>query len=193
MMNVVRLIKLNLRIIRVINSCDRTQFMELLDDVVDIPGIFRKKRYIWNVIRPRDMYKMVAHWVVGRCEKYQNDINNPIELARTLGLDFDGDVVYPTQIALVYLNPIESTIHEILNSTGSYNIKRTFVYGIVKSQPILTIDTIQYLSEEKIKHMLNGDKTLICDDTLRPFIDVIMDQREQNRMYQSLMEDTTDV
>ena len=192
-MNVMRLIKLNLRIIQVINSCDRTQFMELLDDVIDIPGIFRKKRYIWNIIRPRDMYKMVAHWVVGRCEKYQNDMNNPIELAKTLGLDFDGDVVYPAQIALVYLNPIETAIHEIITSTKSHSIKRTFVYGIIKSQPILTIDTIQYLSEEKIKHMVTGDKTLICDDILRPFIDVIMDQREQTRMYQSLIEDTTDV
>lgn len=192
-MNVLKILKLNLRIIQVMNSCDRKQFISLLDDVIDIPGIFRKKYYIWNIIRPRDMYKMIAFWVIGRYEKYQNDMKDPIALARTLGLDFDGDVATPMQIAIVYLLPIEMMIKEILETTKSDNIKRTFIWNIMKACPILTVDTIRYASPEKIKNLLTGDKDLICDAFLTPIVDVIMEYRDHIKAYQAIMEDTSDV
>ena len=58
------MLKLNLRILRTFNSCDRREFFALLDEVYKIPGIFTRKRYLWNWFRPRDFYKMIADYVI---------------------------------------------------------------------------------------------------------------------------------
>ena len=192
-MNLRRIIRLNLHIIRVFNSCDRKKFMALMDVVYDIPGIFRKKYYIWNIIRPRDMYKMIAHWVIGRYEKYQNDMKDPIALSKALGLDFDGDVVNPTKVAQVYLIPMEIVIKEILETTSSYAIRRTFIWNIMKTCPILTVYTIQYASPEKIKSLLMGNKDLICDPFMAPIVDTIMEYRDHIKAYEAIVEDTSDL
>lgn len=60
--------KINRTIFRTYNSCKREDFFALMDLVWELPGIFRKKRYLWNWIRPRDFYKMAAEYVI-RCYK----------------------------------------------------------------------------------------------------------------------------
>lgn len=165
--------KLNRRIVYVFNSCNMQKFMSLLDDVINIPGIFRKKRYIWNLIRPRDMYKLTAHWIVEKCKYAQSDayIGN-----RERAMDH-----------------VEYVMKEILATTPDFKIRQSFVWNIMKQVPMLTVDTIQYASTEKILSILRSDKTVITDSALKPFMHEVKTLRDQLTSMTEAYESLTDV
>lgn len=153
---------LNRKIFKVYNSCDRDEFAELLNSIMDLPEqqiqkVFTSKRYLWNIIRPRDFYKMAAYYVVSAAK---NGIN---------------------------LERIDLLIHTILITTPSQKICSSFVWNILKQIPLLTIDTIQYTSQEKIQSLLQSDKILFTDTAITPFVKEVIRLRKEIDMYQSLI------
>ena len=75
----------------------------------------------------------------------------------------------------------EKIIHDILTTTKHKKVKETFIWNLTKRVNILTVDTIQYTSEERIKNILqkHGEK-LYVDDHLKPFLEAIVEYRTMN-------------
>lgn len=145
-------LRMNMRIIRVFNSCSRNEFTQLVDDVISDPKaklILSSKRYVWNIIRPRDYYKMMTYYIVELLE-------NP-----------DSDKCHRA----------EALMEIVLSTTKSEEIRKHFVWNIMKHIPVLTIHTIRYASEEKILNILQNSDNLIIDDYIRPFITMIWQQK----------------
>lgn len=115
-------------------------------DDIQQKKIFNSKRYIWNIIRPRDFYRMASIWVTDRI--------NDDELAQA-----------------------EKMIKLVLSSTSNESACKNFIWVITKRCPLLTEDTIRYMSPEKIHSLLSGDKELICDQVMRPIVDEVMNLR----------------
>ena len=161
--------KLNIRIFEVYNSCNRNDFNHLMDNViatVNIRDAFTKKRYLWNWIRPRDFYKMMSFYIV-----YY--LKSRFILGETGNIE--GTEVY-------------EIIRIILKTTKNESIRKSFIWSIMKQVPMLTVDTIQYASAEKIKNILT-DSTMIFHDTVtQPFIEAFQDVHEQVKMYQSILD-----
>ncbi len=143
--------KLNRRIITTFNSCNPTKFQELLTDIMALPEpnvlrIFSSRRYVWNIIRPRDFYRMASIWVTDQIAKGQF-----VEAERMIKL--------------------------ILRTTKNESACKNFIWVITKKCPLITEDTIRYMSAEKIHSLLSGDKEIICDEVMRPFIDEVSNLR----------------
>lgn len=154
--------KINKLILKAINSQDREIFCEVMESFIknNVIGIFKKKYYIWNIIRPRDIYKLTAYWI----EKYIDDPDTEIASKRI------------------------EIMHELLLTTKSIKIRKSFVWGLLKHVNLLTIYTIQYASEDKIKNIVskigNKDYNVYSDKTLLPLLIAV---REQLQTY---IEDT---
>jgi len=161
-MSILEIIKLNKRILKVYNSCDWEVFSELIDDVLcrpdtEVTQIFTSKLYLWNVIRPRDFYKMAAHHIVQSTQ----DITK--------------------------LDQVEHLVHIILTTTSSMKIRTSFVWNILKQVPLLTIDTVQYASPEKIHSILRSDRAVLADAAIAPFVTEVRDLRTEVEMCQNIM------
>lgn len=141
--------QINRKILTTMNECNRNSFYTLLDEVSNIPNIFRSKRYIWNWIRTRDFYKMCAEWIAYNVEEHKEP-NIPIDHG--------------------------SVIHEILDTTSNEKIRKTFVWNLLKRAPILTCDTIRYASNDKIRSILQSD-IIYTDEHIKPFLEEIRDLR----------------
>jgi hypothetical protein len=163
----IRWIKDNLNMIRIMNSCDYQEFAYLLSDLIRRPEcnkFFLSKRYIWNLIRPRDFYKMTAMWIIEKIKVAQDESSSST------------------------FAEAESVIKLVLKSTKHYQIRKSFIWNIMKKCPLITVDTIQYASAEKLHYLLTGDKPIICDDIMRPIIDVIMEYRDHLKAYEVMVE-----
>lgn len=129
---------------------------------------FVQKRFLWNIIRGKDYYKMMSYHVIQMLE----------------GKDPIGD-----------MNDANWIIHMVLVTTKNEEVCKSFIWNIMKSVPLLTIDTIKYASDEKIKSILRSDKDIICDEHVTPFLSEIkalkaqaQADKEQLSLYQSMLE-----
>ena len=163
-MGLFRVIKLNAKIVSVLNSCDRKRFEALIDEVLNIPRIFTSKLYVWNWIRGRDFYKMLAHYVIVNIE----NCHSP------------GDITYEEQPSNPYtMDHAERVLQMVLTTASDESVKKNFIWAITKRIPLLTADTISYLSQEKIYSLLRSDKVLITDGAINPFVTEIYNLRKQ--------------
>lgn len=138
-------IKMNRRMIQVLNSCKYDEFEPLIDEILGLPNwetYFTSRWYIWNVIRPRDFYKMCAMYVHSHTE---------------------GD--------LTEFDKVEKLINIVLETAKSEQIKKTFVWNITKSTPLIMWKMIPYMSREKIVNMITKKKYVITDDLIQPFFE----------------------
>lgn len=139
------IIKWNRRIIQVMNSCKYEEFEKLINGLLELPNykkFFTSKWYIWNVMRPRDFYKM--------CAMYIQKIT-------------DGQTDY--------FDKAEKLIKIVLHTTKSEQIKKTFVWNITKNTPIIMWDMVPYMSKEKIIVMMVKKKYVIADEIMQPFFE----------------------
>lgn len=139
------IIKWNRRIIQVMNSCKYEEFEKLINELLELPNykkFFTSKWYIWNVMRPRDFYKM--------CAMYIQKIT-------------DGQTDH--------FDKAEKLIKIVLHTTKSEQIKKTFVWNITKNTPIIMWDMVPYMSKEKIIVMMVKKKYVIADEIIRPFFE----------------------
>lgn len=167
-MGLIKLIQLNMRMIRTINGCNRDEFKQLIDDVIEVPEIFRKKYFIWNIIRPRDWYKSISFWIVERCHAVQ-------------ALDD-----YDEQMAII--TEVDYVIKEVIATTKNFKIRQSFIWNIMKHVPILTVITIQYASPERIKNILNSEKMILLDDYLCPFVEEFKRAKDNANAIQDLLD-----
>lgn len=138
-------IKMNRRMIQVLNSCKYDEFEPLIDEILGLPNwetYFTSRWYIWNIIRPRDFYKMCAMYVHNHTE---------------------GD--------LTKFDKVEKLINIVLETAKSEQIKKTFVWNITKSTPLIMWKMIPYMSKEKIINMITKKKYVITDDLIQPFFE----------------------
>ena len=56
-----------------------------------------------------------------------------------------------------------------------YDVRKSFIWNITKQVPLITIDTIGYMSEERVTNMLRSDKSILCDAAFGPFIKELID------------------
>lgn len=139
------IIKWNRRIIQVMNSCKYEEFEKLINELLELPNykkFFTSKWYIWNVMRPRDFYKM--------CAMYIQKIT-------------DGQTDH--------FDKAEKLIKIVLHTTKSEQIKKTFVWNITKNTPIIMWDMVPYMNKEKIIVMMVKKKYVIADEIIRPFFE----------------------
>ena len=139
------IIKWNRKIIRVMNSCKYEEFEKLINELLELPNykkFFTSKWYIWNVMRPRDFYKM--------CAMYIQKIT-------------DGQTDH--------FDKAEKLIKIVLHSAKSEQIKKTFVWNITKNTPIIMWDMVPYMSKEKIIVMMVKKKYVIADEIMQPFFE----------------------
>lgn len=139
------IIKWNRRIVQVMNSCKYEEFEKLINELLEFPNykkFFTSKLYIWNVMRPRDFYKM--------CAMYIQKIT-------------DGQTDH--------FDKAEKLIKIVLHTTKSEQIKKTFVWNITKNTPIIMWDMVPYMSKEKIIVMMVKKKYVIADEIMQPFFE----------------------
>ena len=84
-----------------------------------------------------------------------------------------------TQVQSCDRTKCESIIQTVLKTTKDEAVRRNFIWAIMKQVPLLTIDTIQYASAEKIKSILRSDKYAITDEAISPFVHEVIDLRLQ--------------
>ena len=151
-MKLISWFKLNIRIIQTYNSCNMSTFSKLVEDLLDADNqrAFSSKRYIWNVIRPKDYYKCMADIVV----KYIESI---------IKGSYDDSAEYCMSRAEFILNVVTKT-------AKTDAIRKNFVWNITKRVPLLTLVTIQYSSEDRIINILKSNKPIITDESLAPFM-----------------------
>lgn len=153
-------IQVNKLIMKAINSQDKNVFCEVMDTLMNagVTGLFVKKRYLWNIIRPRDIYKLMTYWI---------EINIKDEkIAQRINI-----------------------MHELLLNTKDIKIRKSFVWGLMKRVNLLTIYTIEYTSEEKIKNIVGKlgvpDQDVYADNILLP---LLVSVREQFDLYKAEIE-----
>ena len=140
-------IKMNRRMIQVLNSCKYDEFEPLIDEILGLPNwetYFTSRWYIWNIIRPRDFYKMCAMYVHNHTE---------------------GD--------LTEFDKVEKLINIVLETAKSEQIKKTFIWNITKTTPIIMWSMVPYMSEKRIINMLTKKKYVITDELMQPFFEVV--------------------
>lgn len=153
-------IQVNKLIMKAINSQDKNVFCEVMDTLMNagVKGLFVKKRYLWNIIRPRDIYKLMTYWI---------EINIKDEkIGQRINI-----------------------MHELLLNTKDIKIRKSFVWGLMKRVNLLTIHTIEYTSEEKIKNIVGKlgvpDQDVYADNILLP---LLVSVREQFDLYKAEIE-----
>ena len=143
-------IQINKKILKVLNGCHIHEFTEFMDMILSQPDYekyFKSKLYLWNWIRPRDIYKMSA-----------------IYISNCLNRHTEADIIQADKLIKI-----------LLATTKDEKVKQNFAWNIMKNAPILSMELIPYASPEKIHNFLTTDKEVIVDDTLQPFVQEIRD------------------
>ena len=163
----------NIAYVKAVNNCDRQVFLQLFHDAMkaEVKGLFTRKRYVWNWIRGKDFYKNLAYYVVS-------------EVKNALG---EGSC-NRTEI----LERVEKLIHELLTSEKRYDVRKSFIWNITKQVPLITTDTVAYMSEDRITNMLRSDKLIMCDATFTPFIREIVDLKGKLKDSEDILTATLD-
>lgn len=161
-MKISAIFNINRRLIRAFNSCDQSNQMEVIDDIMrmsesDITKVFRKKYFIWNIFRGKDFYKVMARYVI-----------NTVKDGRPA----------------VAVNALR---HSLVTAHDD-SIRKAFVKSIMRGVPLITIETVMYASKERMEQLLSGDQldNAIVGEELIPFVDRIKELIANNEMLQDL-------
>lgn len=168
-------IQWNLRYIRTINSCNNGQLIEFYSDMSKLPDAFTRKRYLWNLIRGKTFYINAADYVIEN-----------VGLAK-LSIDTDPNHAMDQETNDL-MTQTSKFVHDLLESEKDESVRRSFIWRIGKHVPFLTVDTVQYLSKDRVRNILSGD-WVINDPALNPFIDEIRELRETNQALRDMITD----
>ena len=139
--------KLNRTYIGAVNADDTEEINRFFDTVSEDERYFTRRRYIWNLIRGKEFCRLVAEWVI---DWYK----------RSSVMD-DGNVAMADVIRV---------LHWIMSTERHEKIKRSLVWKITKYAPIVTIDTVPYISPERIQNILNSDRWIVTDNAMAPIV-----------------------
>lgn len=163
------LLRMNIRIIRMFNSCTRAEFTELLDEVIANPEakakkILSSKLYVWNLLRPRDYYKLMTYYIVNLLK-----IKDPETFDQRM-------------------DTAEFLLETVLSTAKTTRIRLDFIWNVTKHVPLLTVSTIKYMTPERITGILTSDKTIIADEFIEPFLTVIKQYRDEIGLLETQVE-----
>ena len=123
----------------------------MFHEIINLPGGFRKKRYIWNHIRGKDFYLSLS--------SYLRDTAKEILYSQEL----------TPEEASAKLAEVETVMNEILATEKKEDVKLNFVRNITKYVPIMTYAMLPYMSEGNIQKVLTADR-ILNDTTMQPII-----------------------
>ena len=140
--------------IQAVNSDDGEQLNYFFDEACDEDlAFFTRKRYIWNIIRGKEFCRILADWVVDWYRRASEDYER-------------GDEIMEKVLCL---------LHNVMYTLNSWDnqdkIKRSLIWKITKYAPILTVDTLPYISEERLIHILDSDKWIVTDQAMKPVVE----------------------
>ena len=138
-------LRLNRLYIRAANSDDQDTLRRFFDESSDDPRFFTRRCYIWNIIRGKEFCRIVAEWAI---DWYRR-------LADYARADVEIETAKEAEQTLV------ETLHRIISTETHENIKRSLVWKITKYAPIITIDTLPYISEERLLNIINSMHCLL--------------------------------
>lgn len=130
-----------------------------MDEILTLDQPFRKKRYVWNIIRGKAFYKELATYVI-----------------RNVQWVMDGTLLKDNKATM---DNIEMLVHEVVTTETNTRAIKSFVWNVTKRIPLLTVDTIPYMSPDRVKNVLMSEKLVLNDAALDPFIDTITQLRGQ--------------
>ena len=164
-MSIKSIISMNLKIMKAVNSCERAQYMPLLDEIMDMKEsemwkIFTKKYYLWNLLRGKDFYKTLAVYVIDKVNSDVPEDMNRAELAIKVG---------------------------IATANKDKDCK-AFVKTILRNVSVLTVDTIRYTTNEKLEQLLSEPEGIIADEKMTVVLKTVSDMKSQISALQSIME-----
>ena len=148
--------EINRLYIRAMNEGDGSDVELFFTALVTInPAIrFKKKRYLWNLIRGRGFYTAFGNWIRLVLKDYETWMGNSTAVDNALGL-----------------------IHDLAGHDRDKKAFKSFAWNLTKTCPILTLDLAPVLSEERIQHILRSKDIIFTDDATKPFVDEIMNLR----------------
>lgn len=143
-------IKTNLDYIKAVNSCNIETFHNFMTTLIvknesaeRVRKLFSSKKYIWNILRGKDFYKLMALYIV----KIMS-----FESSRE-----EGSALYDY----------------VIETTKSEEVKKSFTKAIMKSTPFLTVTSIRYMSEQRLIQIISDFEFVYVDAYLSPFTDQI--------------------
>ena len=117
-------------------------------------NFLHRRRYLWNLVRGKAFYlAMVDHLV---------DLCNGLEYGAVLG------------------NEIEDIIVNIFESEKYERTRRSFVWNLTKRVPLVTVQTVALISEERLMNIVRGERC-ITDAHMRPLVSEIWRLMNRNR------------
>lgn len=139
---------LNKKIINAYNSLKVTEFSSLVDEILtnrtekQIEKIFSSKFYVWNFIRSKDFYKLMALYVSSRI--------------KNIGIDSKTILVIDT----------------ILKTSNNDITRRQFCQAMNNKAVILTHSTIRYIGIDALDNILSKEdnNNIITDEIVGVFI-----------------------
>ena len=73
----------------------------------------------------------------------------------------------------VIFDKVERLINIVLKTAKTEQIKKTFIWNITKTTPIIMWSMVPYMSEKRIINMLTKKKYVITDELMQPFFEVV--------------------
>lgn len=158
----------NFTYIKTYNSCNNVELQNFYNEILEyLPKGFTRKRYLWNILRGKTFYINVARYVITNLQaSREKNCEDPKS----------------------YLDKASRMMRAILLTTKDERICRSFIRNIVKSVPLLTIETIQYLDSDRISMILANADGVFSDECLNPFINRITELMEENESLKQLIE-----
>lgn len=163
-MKIRMIFKINKRLLAAFNSCDQTNQMKVIDDIMqmeesDITKVFQKKYFIWNILRGKDFYKVMARYIINSVQ--------------------DGNVAVAVNV-----------LRHSLVTAENDDIRRAFVKSIMRAVPLITIETVMYASKERLDALLASAQldNAIVGQELLPFVNRIRELNESATTLQDLVD-----
>lgn len=169
-------LQLNWKYIQVINKCSNRDLRNFYDEIQDLSGAFTKKRYIWNLIRGKTFYINMAQFIVDTIRQIAKTVRES-ECPELFATENDT------------LDEMNQLIKDILNSESDPEVRKFFIWSIGKHLPLLTVETVQYLSPDRITNILTNGKDVIYDTQMKPLIDEIIALRSECDTLRSIITD----
>ena len=157
-MGLISLLKYNFSVIRAYNSCDQKQLCKIFDVIFNSPNwesMMTSKRYFHNLIRPKDFYKALSYYTIELVKKMDEESYGCMEI-------------------------VDHIVHAVIVSAKDESIVKNFIWNVTKHAPLLTVETIRYMSSERVLNIIRSDKVVITDDILKPIVSEIRSLQKQN-------------
>ena len=169
----------NRRYIGLINTGDPEQATEFFNELMaDVKNPFRKRRYLWNRIRGKGFYTLLARWIVETVNAGLESVETSKQESETREID--------QRFSLVI-----SVLHEVMVTENNANQRKSLIWNITKHVALLTIDTVPYLSRERYLNLLRGNRPVITDQAMSPVVDEVKRLRDELEKSNAIIEGLT--